>query len=219
MAVNVFYPVSKRYRLAIMFDFSEQMRLLIEDIGEKVDLFSHVRTQQIMVSCADARNNGEAGTWAQLYPMKYENGHYSIRERIGNKIYLYKTNKLRIGRREVLYIIYFMMPRFQNLSYFQKLETIFHELYHISPVFDGRLRKLHPRFVFHGPSVKLYDQHIRYWVRRYLDSDPDERRAAFLKFNYQALEKQYGAVDQVYIPEPREMLRVFVSRHRNKKKK
>ena len=44
--------------------------------------------------------------------------------------------------REMLYLLSFYMPRFQNLSFSEKLITILHELWHISPDFDGDLRRL-----------------------------------------------------------------------------
>src|SRR3989338_1931750 len=199
-----------------MFDFAHHMHRLIEDIVQKVPLFSYIEPHRILVSCADARAYGEYGTWAQIYPMKYENGHYSIRERQGSKIYLFKTDRLKMGRTEILYIIYFLMPRFQNLSYFQKLETIFHELYHISSEFDGKLRVMHPRFIFHGLSIKEYDRNIRYWVRQYLNSKPSFFRNKFLEYSFRELESKFGKVDLAYIPEPKETLRVMMS-HRKKR--
>ena len=192
-----------------MLDFSRQMLSLIQDIAKKVPVFSHIDTEKILISCADAKKSGTSGVWAQLYPMKYENGHYSIREKSGQRIYLYKTDQIHIGKQEIYYIVYFMMPRFQNLSTFEKLETIFHELYHISPEFDGRLRVVHPRFNFHGPSMRLYDQKIRYWVRYYLNSNPDSRRNGFLKYDFRALSQHHEGVDLVYIPEPQETLKII----------
>ena len=199
-----------------MLDFSRQIIRLIEDITKKVPVFSHIDTSRILISCADVKKGGTSGVWAQLYPMKYENGHYSIRELSGRRIYIYKTDQLHIGEREIYYIIYFMMPRFQNLSYFEKLETIFHELYHISPEFDGRLRVVHPRFNFHGPSMRLYDQKIRYWVRYYLNSNPDTRKNEFLKYDFRALSHHHDGVDLVYVPEPQETLKMLVSQKRRR---
>lgn len=202
-----------------MFDFSQHVSSLIQDIVKKVPIFSHIRPTKLLISCADVKKRGKTGTWAQLYPMKYENGHYSIRERSGNRVYLFKTNQIRIGRREIFYIIYLMMPRFQNLSYFQKLETIFHELYHISPEFDGRLRRLHKRYIFHGPSNKLYDERIRYWVRYYLKSRPSQLRNQFLHQRFNELKLKHNGIDMVYIPEPRETIKIMVSRQKARTKK
>jgi len=219
MRVDLIFLIANRgegsyfaVRSRLMLDFSKEIVRLIEDISKKVPVFSHIQAKRILVSCADARNPGASGIWAQLYPMKYENGHYSIRERTGQKIYLYKTDQIRVGRCEIYYIIYLMMPRFQNLSYFQKLETIFHELYHISPEFDGRLRMIHPRYNFHGPSLKLYDQKVRYWIRYYLRSNPSRFRNRFLKHDFKSLSRKHQGVDLVYIPEPRETLKIMVSR-------
>jgi len=201
-----------------MFDFAHHMHRLIEDIVQKVPLFSHIEPHRILVSCTDARTRGAYGTWAQIYPMKYENGHYSIRERQGSKIYVFKTNQLKMGRTEILYIIYFSMPRFQNLSYFEKLETIFHELYHISPEFDGKLRIMHPRFIFHGISVRQYDRNIRYWVRQYVNANPSFSRNKFLEHSFRGLEDKFGPVDLAYIPEPKETLRVMMSHPKKKRR-
>jgi len=200
-----------------MFDYANQMKRLIADVCNKVPVFSHIKPHQIIISYADAKHHGAEGTWAQLYPMKYENGYYSTRERVGNKIYLYKTKRLKSGRSEILYIIYFMMPRFQNFSYFRKLETIFHELFHMSPKFDGRLRKLHPRYIFHGPSMRLYDERIRYWVRYYLKKKPNLNRNRFLNYNAKQLHDHYGKIDYVYIPEPKEVIRVLAPGKRRRK--
>ncbi|HBQ21834.1 MAG: hypothetical protein A2Z91_05530 [Deltaproteobacteria bacterium GWA2_38_16] len=200
-----------------MFDFAHHMNLLIEDIVKKTPLFSHIKkNHRILISCAKTKSSLEFGTWAELYPMKYENGCYSIREREGEKVYVFKTDQLKIGRREILYILYFMMPRFQNLSYSEKLETIFHELYHVAPEFDGKLRQIHPRYAFHGPSIKLYDQTMKYWVRLYLRNSPNLKRHDFLKLTFDEL-KSKEDICLVYIPEPKETMRMMVSRRKKKR--
>ncbi|OGQ14269.1 MAG: hypothetical protein A3B70_06210 [Deltaproteobacteria bacterium RIFCSPHIGHO2_02_FULL_40_11] len=201
-----------------MFDFAYHIRALIEDIVQKVPIFSHIEPKKILISTARARGKGFNGIWAELYPMKYENGYYSTRERSGQNIYLYKTDKMKVGRTEILYIIYFYMPRFQNLSSFEKLDTLFHELYHMSPEFDGKLRKMHSKYAFHGPSMKAYDRNIRFWVRYYLRQNPNQLRMRFLDYTFLQLQKKYEKLDLVYIPEPKETVcRMAVSRRKTRR--
>ena len=71
------------------------------------------------------------------------------------------------------------MPVFFNLSFKDKLTTIFHELYHISPRFDGDLRLFKGKAYKHGPSMEKYDKYMEYLVDKYLARTPES--AEFLK--------------------------------------
>ncbi len=90
----------------------------------------------------------------------------------GKRLYHYAMLPYHYEGREILYIIYFMLPRFQNLSFRDKLETLIHEIYHISPRCDGDLRRLKGRSHIHGNSIEEYDRNIRAITDRFLDSDP-----------------------------------------------
>ena len=94
------------------------------------------------------------------------------------------------------------MPRFQDQSFDDKLATVFHELYHISPKFDGDLRRFKGRNAFHGSSWKRYEQKMGDFAERYLDRQPDSSAHDFLKLTYQQLIDSYGEVVGLRIKEP-----------------
>ncbi len=50
--------------------------------------------------------------------------------------------KIKYKKKRIKYFIEFSFPRFLNLSESEKLKTIIHELFHISPDFDGSLREI-----------------------------------------------------------------------------
>ena len=59
---------------------------------------------------------------------------------------------------EMLYLMTFCLPRFQNQPFEDKLVTLFHELYHIGPAFDGDLRRHAGRYAVHSGSQRRYDR-------------------------------------------------------------
>jgi len=70
--------------------------------------------------------------------------------------------------REILYVLYFMIPRFMDRALRDKLVTVFHELYHISPGFDGDIRRFPGRNFAHGGSTKRYNRLMERFVDEYL---------------------------------------------------
>ena len=60
--------------------------------------------------------------------------------------------------REMLYILSFYLPRFQNLDFREKLITVLHELWHISPQFNGDIRRHAGRYHAHTHSQAEYDE-------------------------------------------------------------
>lgn len=71
---------------------------------------------------------------------------------------------------------------------------------------------MHPRFLFHGPSMRQYDHMIRYWVRYYLRVISQDRHLQFLQDGFSKLREKHGSVQFEVIPQPREMMRVMASR-------
>ena len=68
----------------------------------------------------------------------------------------------------IKYVMDFYVPVFFNLSFREKLVTVLHELYHISPKFDGELRTFKGRSYQHGPSKEKYDNYMEYLCDKYI---------------------------------------------------
>ena len=105
--------------------------------------------------------------------------------------------------REVLYVVTFCLPRFLDQPFADKLVTVFHELYHIGPAFDGDLRRHPGRYAVHSHSKRAYDARMGELVRDYLAEKPDPELFAFLRHGYADLWKACGGLYGVVVPRPK----------------
>ena len=181
------------------FDFSSAMRRLCEDIALRVEEFSHVRMDEVAVTFAQARRRVSHGLQAKLTPMRFENGATQTR-RYGRT---WSVQRLFHSDREMLYILTFYLPRFLEQPFREKMITVFHELFHISPLFDGDIRRMHGRYHMHSGSQKQYDRLMEIFVDRYLDLNPHRDVYGFLKKRFRTLQEQHGGVVGLQVPIPK----------------
>jgi hypothetical protein len=177
------------------------MTNLIDDISHRCDAFDFVDTRRILVGISRSRNRKKYGLQAKLMPLKFRGGLRT--GRIGKNDY-YEMPRMIHDDHEILYVIYFCLPRFQNLSFRAKMTTIFHELYHINPEFNGDIRRFPGRFYQHSHSEQEYDRIVGELSRQYLKDLKDKSLTHFLKFSFEDLCRDYGDVGglRVYVPEP-----------------
>ena len=95
------------------------------------------------------------------------------------------------GKTELLYLFSVMIPRFYDLSCVEKLETIMHELYHISEAFDGDVRRFPGRNWQHG-SKKAYQARAAKFARDWLAKEPDPALFNFLQYDSRQLAERFG---------------------------
>ncbi len=105
--------------------------------------------------------------------------------------------------REMLYILTFYLPRFLDQTFQEKMITVFHELYHISPRFDGDIRRMGGRYHVHSHSQKEYDELMAGFVAGYLSSRPPSELYSFLTLKFRTLQKRHGGVAGVQVPIPK----------------
>ena len=181
------------------FDFSVAMRRCCDDICERHPEFRHIRMSDVAVTFAQARRRVLHGLQAKLTPMRFENGSLYAR-RDGQT---WTVQRLFMNQREMLYILTFYLPRFLNQSFREKLITVFHELYHISPRFDGDIRRLEGHYHVHSHSQREYDQQMAVYVDEYLRMGPAPQLLDFLKVDFRAIEREAGAVIGLQVPIPK----------------
>lgn len=181
------------------FDFSHAMRKLCEDIAQRVGEFQHVEMDRVAVSFAQARSRAPYGLQAKLTPMRFEDGALVTR-RDGRD---WTVQRLYYNNREMLYILTFYLPRFLNQSFREKMITVFHELYHISPQFDGDLRRMSGRYHVHSHSQKEYDRLMEVYVDQYLQLRPPDELLGFLRKKFPTLQKRHGGVVGLQVPIPK----------------
>jgi predicted metallopeptidase len=181
------------------FDFTEAMRLLCEDVAARLPQFAHLRIDEIAVTFAQTRRRVSHGLQAKLTPLRFENGSLVTR-RAGRT---WTVERLYEGDREMLYILTFYLPRFLDHSFREKLITVFHELYHISPGFNGDIRRMNGRYHVHTHSQQEYDREMERIAEQYLRRSPPAELYDFLKLNFRGLCARYGAVVGKRLPTPK----------------
>jgi hypothetical protein len=181
------------------FDFTGAMRRLCLDVTQRVGEFRHIRMEQVAVSFAQARRRVPYGLQAKLTPLRFEGGSLTTLHR-GRP---YTIQRWFADDVEMLYVLTFYLPRFLEQTFREKLITVLHELYHISPHFDGDIRRLGGRCHAHSHSQKEYDRHMDRLVGKYLATDPNPATYAFLEPGYRDLVARHGRVVGLKIPIPK----------------
>jgi hypothetical protein len=95
---------------------------------------------------------------------------------------------------EMLYLVYFLVPRFLNLSLREKLITVFHELYHISPRFDGDIRRFPGKNYAHGSSRKKYNALVAGLVDDWLQKQDGTGLPDFLQGDMESIRARYRVI-------------------------
>ena len=166
----------------------------------RVSQLTHIEVSRIAISFSRTRKDvahGLAGLPRSL----------AVRERCGN---LYPRGR-RYRCQQVLdengfpylYILNFYLPRFLNHSLEEKLSTIVHELWHISPAFDGDIRRHNGRYFVHGSSQHQFDQWANRLAQSWLAGDPPQGIYAFLESDFDQLIAEHGHVCGTKIPLPK----------------
>ncbi len=87
-----------------------------------------------------------------------------------------------------------MAPRFMDeLSLREKIETAMHELYHISPQFNGDVRRFPGRNWQHG-SKEEYEAKSRRLADEWLSHDPKPQIYDFLRYKVHDFYEKFGGL-------------------------
>ena len=154
----------------------------------------------VAVTYRQTRKAVSHGLQACLTPLRFENGAQEL---------------IQDGRRwtmpwivgptgkELLYFLSFYLPRFLERSFQDKLVTIFHELWHISPAFDGDLRRHEGRCYMHSPRQADFDAQAETMAQAWLATNPPHELYDFLRFSFRQLHAQHGGVYGCKAPLPK----------------
>jgi len=182
------------------FDFTLHIRLLAADMAGRLDELRHIDLDLVAVRFCQVRKPVAHGLYASLTPLRFENGQRSMRRR-GRQ---WTMQRLCDGAgREMRYLLSFYLPRFLNLSLREKLSTVVHELWHISPAFNGDLRRHAGRCYAHSRSQAQYDAWADALVAKWLSLGVPRERYAFLELSFRELQQRHGHVFGTRIRTPR----------------
>jgi hypothetical protein len=181
------------------FDFCAHVRRLCADIALRCEDLRHVDISRLLFAVTQARSPRTHGLQARVTPLRFHDGRLRRRRRGVS----YQVQRYFVGDQEMLYVLTFCLPRFLDQSFDDKFITLFHELYHISPAFDGDLRRHQGRYAIHSHSKRGYDQYMADLARSYLANGADTGLHAFLRMNFAQLEQCHGYVVGVVVPRPK----------------
>ena len=182
-------------------DLSQFLKELIYIISSRYQSFSHIQTDNILVTMATNRKNSRRSmTFGKCVPLKFEEGR-STKTYRGRKIAI---PTVIIDEINILYLIVFYKPKFFDLPLEQKIKVIFHELYHVSPQFNGDIRRFGKRKAAHGASREKYDSLFQEEMNDFIHFIKQTKYAKILNLNYKQIHKKFGSVKylRMKIPKP-----------------
>jgi hypothetical protein len=182
------------------FDFTAAMRRLCRDMVARLAELGHIDLERVAIGLCQTRQDGSHGLYASLTPLKFEAG--AAEQILEGRRYGVQQLCDQQGR-ELLYILSFYLPRFQNTPLEEKLSTVLHELWHISPAFDGDLRRHAGRYYAHGSSQQQYDAQMDRLAQRWLSLDPPGHLYDFLTVDFNELVAEHGKVVGTCWPTPK----------------
>ena len=181
------------------FDFTAAMRELCADIIERCLTFATLDLSRILVTYTPCRNRSKFGMQARVTPMRFRDG--ALTRRRGGV--LYGIQRYYVDGAEMLYLMTFSLPRFLDRTFEDKLVTVFHELYHIAPSFNGDIRRLPGRCEVHSHSKDGYDRHMLQFVRAYLADHPRPEVYEPFRFRTAELLNRHSRIVGSVVPRPK----------------
>jgi predicted metallopeptidase len=184
-----------------VFDFTNAMESLVRHVTANCPELAHVQTDRILISYFQTRSPGAHGVYASVQPLRFEEGSRTKKRR-GRT---YAMPEIKHEGKEIMYIVYFALPRFANLSFEEKLTTVFHELYHIGPEFNGDIRRFTGKYYAHGKSRKRFNELVRKLADAYMTAPGAEEHIDFLRKSFDELRSEHGTVigNRVRPPRPK----------------
>jgi hypothetical protein len=182
--------LSPRHQLA-GFNFTHHMRQLCDQLVTTLPELAHIRLDQVAIGYSQARKAVSHGLQATLTPMRFEAGSL-FTTRHGRR---YRVQQfVNTAGDEVLYILTFYLPRLLDQPFSEKLITVLHELWHISPDFNGDIRRHPGRCYAHTKSEREYDRAMARLAQRWLAGNPPRESYEFLNHRFRDLCRRHGSV-------------------------
>ncbi len=182
------------------FDFTFHVGRLCNDLCVRLPELGHIDMARVAIRYCQVRKAVSHGVQATLTPLRFAGGSLSTVR--GGRRYSIERIFSPAGQ-EMLYLLSFYLPRFLNLPFAEKLATVIHELWHISPDFDGDLRRFSGRCYAHGHREEHYHAAMGQLAAKWLALSPPEELYEFLQDDFRQLRARFGAVYGTRIATPK----------------
>ena len=137
-------PASVRARRAPRLNATLLCRRVVEDIAKKLPEMAHVRASRILFVAGEARR----GSRATVRPLGATG-----------------TPAVKLRNKRALYAVTLRPKFFRASTPEQRVETLLHELFHISPAFDGTLAEERRHSLL---PARRFEAFLKPLLRRYL---------------------------------------------------
>lgn len=168
------------------YNLTDDVALVVHLLSKRVARLSHLRPAQIIHGITQARNRSTYGVFAECHGLRFKHG---AREMVSGR-HGWVWPEVRVRGQEILYYITYFLPRFLDQSPTERLNTLIHELWHISPKFNGDLRRFPGRNEFHGSS---FDRDVHSLCEEAI-AVLDAERFPFLRWSFDEIVSRFGGV-------------------------
>lgn len=180
-------------------NLNQAISALIRDIARTMPEFAHIRASKILVVAGEARR-ASRGT---VKPLAFT-GAKTIDRSTGRR-----KPVVRVGGKRMLYSITLRPLFFRDSTPEDRVETILHELFHISPAFDGTLDRQRR----HARMGADFAREFRPLVRKYLRQCPKKVLDALSHHGEVVVLQWLERPTATFIPELTRMRRVYSDEH------
>jgi len=180
-------------------NLTDILTLIINEAIKKSSLFNNCNINQILIAGSKNKSKVQKTTFSKVVPLRFKNGNNIVKYK--NEEYF--IPKMSLSGYEILYIIYFYLPNFFNLSPKMKVEVIFHELYHISPEFDGDIRRVAEQKYAHGSSSLNYSKNYKKESEIFYSYIMKTKYSYFLRMKYKDIQDNFKKIKLRKIKKPK----------------
>ncbi len=171
-------------------NLTDVLSLIIHDMVKSTDEFKSFDMNKILICCASNRSDGRGAIYGKLSPLRFQDGS----EIIKHNGRFYTIPKLKVNNIEILYVIYFYIPKFFNLSAKDKVNVMFHELYHINPEFNGDIRRMGKFKSAHGHSRKSFEEKYIEYADAFFETIKEAPYYNFLQMKTEDIQEHFKKI-------------------------
>jgi len=153
-------------------DLSLELDRLCRKLVGHFDELAHIDVDRVLFTFSRSRRPGRGGLLARITPLRGEAGSRQLERRRGRFLETWEIPPLHHAGREILYLVTLLLPRFLHLAPHERLATILHELWHISPACDGDIRRYPGRRYAHGNPGDNFQLRVESLAASFLAHDP-----------------------------------------------
>ncbi|MCZ7608333.1 MAG: hypothetical protein M5U25_20280 [Planctomycetota bacterium] len=169
------------------YNLTDDVALLVHLLVQRVERLAHIRPGQILHGVSQARTRSRYGVYAQCHGLRFKHGRL---EHPGRNGQVWQWPIIKVRGQEILYYITYFLPRFLDQPPRERLHTLLHELYHVSPRFNGDLRRFPGRNEFHGRDFDAAVDTILEEALPHIETE----RFPFLVHDFEGLVQRFGGV-------------------------